>query len=125
MKGKKILVIDDDPDIINYFKKFFTTREVQLFNCSTLLECVENFDEYKPDLILLDLKLEFESGVDFLKYRESLPSLMDTPVIVISSHTNEDLVKECIEHGIKDFIKKPFISFEQIEERVNKILIAR
>lgn len=121
MKGKKILIIDDDQDIKNYFKKFFESMGAHMFECATLIDCVENFDNFKPDLILLDLKLEFESGVDFLKYRESMPTLSRTPVVIISSYAEPDLIKECISHGIKDFIKKPFESFEQIEARLSKI----
>jgi CheY-like chemotaxis protein len=92
-----------------------------MFECATLIDCVENFDNFEPDLILLDLKLEFESGVDFLKYRESMPTLSRIPVVIISSHAEPDLIKECISHGIKDFIKKPFDSLEQIEARLTKI----
>jgi DNA-binding NtrC family response regulator len=121
VEDKKILIIDDDQDILNFFNKFFKSYGATILPCSNLIECIEGFDSFNPDLILLDLKLEFESGMDFLKYRESMPSLHKIPVVIISSHSEAHLIKECIKHGNKDFIKKPFGPFEEIHTRLMKI----
>ncbi len=122
MKDKKVLIIDDDQDIQHYLKNFFELQGSEVCGCATLIDCVENLETFRPDLILLDLNLEFESGVDFLKFRESMPALTKVPIVIISSHSETDLIRECMSHGIKDFIKKPFESFEQIESRLKKII---
>lgn len=74
---KRILIIDDDPDIWNYFAKFFRVLDssIILDEDSTLVSAVDLLEKEKVSLILLDLKLEYEMGVEFLKFREGIANL--------------------------------------------------
>jgi len=120
---KKILIIDDDPEIRAYFAKFFRVLDssIELLETETLVSVVDLLEKEEVDLILLDLRLEYEMGVEFLKFREDVQNLKAIPVVVISAHSEEELVKECLKYGIKDFIKKPFEGFEQLKSRLEKI----
>ncbi|MCO4793235.1 MAG: response regulator [Bacteriovoracaceae bacterium] len=118
-----ILIIDDDPEIRSYFNKFFkiVNSDIQLFEAESLVQAIDIIENQDIAFILLDLNLEFETGVDFLKFRNSMSDIKKIPVVIISSHTEQKMVKECINNGIKDFIKKPFDSYEQLKDRLKKI----
>ncbi len=121
--GKKILIIDDDSDIRAYFAKFFRVLDsnIKLFEAETLVSAVDVLEKEDISLILLDLRLEYEMGVEFLKFRRDLEHLKKIPVVVISAHSEQELVIECLKYGIKDFIKKPFEGFEQLKNRLERI----
>ena len=123
MAEKRILIIDDDPDIRNYFAKFFRVLDsnIKLYEASTLVSAVDLLERESVSLILLDLRLEYEMGVEFLKFREDMAKIKKIPVVVISAHPEEEMVRECLQYGIKDFIKKPFEGFEQLKKRLEKI----
>lgn len=121
--SKKILIIDDDPEIRAYFSKFFRVLDssIELLEAEALVSAVDRLEKEDVNLILLDLRLEYEMGVEFLKFREDMENLKRIPVVVISAHSEEQLVKECLQYGIKDFIKKPFEGFEKLKSRLEKI----
>ncbi|TNF05665.1 MAG: response regulator [Deltaproteobacteria bacterium] len=123
MAEKRILIIDDDPDIRSYFAKFFRVLDsnIKLHEASTLVSAVDLLERESVSLILLDLRLEYEMGVEFLKFREDMAKIKKIPVVVISAHSEEEMVRECLQYGIKDFIKKPFEGFEQLKKRLEKI----
>lgn len=50
-----------------------------------------------------------------------MSNLMRVPVVVISAHTEKEIVNQCLEYGIREFIKKSFEDFDRIKERLRKI----
>jgi two-component system, cell cycle response regulator DivK len=89
--SKKILIIDDDPDIISYLKKLFETEGYETLTANNGTEGYDVLKNEKPDLVTLDLDMPNETGTGFYKHLDRNKELKDTPVIVISGLTGRNL----------------------------------
>jgi DNA-binding response OmpR family regulator len=101
---KKILVVDDDPDILEVVNTILTTNGFSVITNSTGFNVPEIVSYYHPDLVLLDVRLPGKPGTEIckdLKLTSSHP-----PVILFSAHaTMEESYGACHADA---FIKKPF-----------------
>jgi len=112
---KKILVADDHLEILEVVTEVlsYETFDVRgLSSGANVLDTVENF---KPDLVLLDLKLGEDDGSELCREIKALPGFKNTPVIIYSAYVPNSPQPE--EYGCDDMITKPF----DIDELVTKI----
>lgn len=116
---KSILIIDDDPDFCELVKTILKANNYEVKESYNLLEAMMMMKEELPDLILLDLELIKENGVDFLKKRAGSALLQTIPVIVCSNHNTSNVVLSAVRNGADDYIIKP-ITPEMLLERVKK-----
>lgn len=112
----RILIIDDDKDLLNLVAKFLLKEgfEVHAFsNWETAWGGIKNYD---PQLILLDIFLTGIDGLDVCKKLKSTHFTRNIPVVVLSSFP--DIAETAIyEFGADDFIAKPF----EVNEVIMKI----
>lgn len=105
----KILLVEDDISISNFIT---TSLEIAGYLVITAKKCSEAFtmySSYNPDLVILDLGLPDRDGMEFLiEIRES--NL--TPVIVLSSRSEDSDKVNALDSGANDYITKPFSSAE-------------
>ena len=106
---KRILVVDDDPAIIEMFTELFA-RDGR-FDVRT---AVTGYDaglitqDFRPDVMLLDFKLPDVNGNVVCRTVRSIPSLQHMKIIIISGVADPDEVDELLNAGADEFIKKPF-----------------
>lgn len=81
---KKILIIDDDPEVISYLKDMFETAGYKTVAAENGVAGLEMAQVHKPDLITLDMDMPARGGTLFYVKLRQEPSLADIPVIVIS-----------------------------------------
>ena len=82
-----------------------STQGYEVLTSSNGVEALEIFAQRRPHVVILDLIMEGESGLDLLR---RIKSSADTPVIVISAESGKDAVLEAMSVGADDFIAKPF-----------------
>ena len=82
--AKKILIIEDEPDILTYLTAVLEDHGFQAFTVSDQMGVVEAVLAGDPDLILLDVMMPRRSGVSIYKELRSLPQLSAIPVAIIS-----------------------------------------
>lgn len=82
--AKKILIIDDDPDIIAYLKTVFEGEGYKTVAASNGVEGLEMAQVHRPDLITLDMDMPGRGGTLFYVKLRQEPSLAEIPVVVIS-----------------------------------------
>jgi two-component system chemotaxis response regulator CheY len=103
-----VLLIADD----SYYVRFAVRRALQGVRFAEIIEtesgdeCLRIFLQRRPDLVLLDLVMYGLSGLDALK--AILRADADARVVVVSAVDAPDLLRECIEAGVADFVVKPF-----------------
>lgn len=117
-----ILAIDDSPEILTLINEILgETYEVRL--AKTVKAANTILGEKKPDLILLDLKLEGDiSGLDFLSYLKSKDHLRNIPVLMISSNSQLMNVSKATKLGAKGYIVKP-INAVNLRDKIYTILL--
>lgn len=83
-KGKKILVVDDEPDVQKYLQTIFLDNGFDVVLAANGSECMQKALEEKPDLITLDISMPYESGVRAFRELQNNESTKDIPVIIIT-----------------------------------------
>ena len=112
---KRILVVDDDKDILNILKLILQMNGFEVMVTPNGEEALSKSLSYSPQLVLLDVFLSGSDGRDICNVLKQNPLTKDIPVVIFSAHSNlEDVLKVC---GADDFISKPF----DINELVKKI----
>jgi two-component system, OmpR family, alkaline phosphatase synthesis response regulator PhoP len=116
MVNQKILIIEDEEDILALIHYNLTRDGFQVF-CSTSGEDgLKKVAEHCPDLILLDLMLPGISGVDICRTLKENPETSEIPIIMVTAKGEESDIVAGLELGADDYIPKPFSP---------KILVAR
>lgn len=106
MKQKiKILVIEDEKNILHFITSVLVTQEYQVIHASSGRDGLSLCASQCPDLILLDLGLPDMDGMDII---ENIRTWASIPIIVISARTQEDDKVEALDRGADDYITKPF-----------------
>lgn len=88
MAKAKVMVVDDDPDVVEILRLVLETAEYEVESANSAPEGLEKLPNFKPDLILLDVMMpDGTEGFQFVwKLRnEFAPELADTPIIVLSA----------------------------------------
>jgi len=101
---KKILIIEDDPKVVDYLVSLFEDNGYKTFSAGDATEGLKLAKKEVPDLITLDLELPGEWGPRFYRKMSQEKNLKNIPVIVISGMTG-------IEHAVGRAvasITKPF-----------------
>lgn len=82
--AKKILVVDDDKDIVRYLVTIFKDNGYETCEASDGESALDVLQSEGPDLVTLDLEMPKEWGPRFYRKMSKLPRFSETPVIVIS-----------------------------------------
>lgn len=121
---KKIMIVDDDPDIVEMVRKILEEEGYEVAHAYSGVECLDmlkSTDE-RPDLILLDIMMEPINGWETLSRIKSEEALREIPVCMLTvvPLTPETVASEIIEN-IENYIVKPFTK-EDILRCVRDIL---
>ena len=100
---KKILIIDDDEDILNLVETILKSNSYIVFTHPNGLNITEVVERYKPDLILMDVQLQGLYGNHICK---ELKKTINTPIILFS--TNSKMKTTFHQCDAEAFIDKPF-----------------
>lgn len=108
MAAKKVLIVEDDKDIseliqYNLAKEGFDVEAV--FNGLNVLECVRR---ESPELILLDIMLPGQDGLEVCRQLKADEQLKHIPVIMLTAKSEESDVVVGLQLGADDYIPKPF-----------------
>ncbi len=125
----KILVVDDDPDIIKATRRVLETQGYRVIAALNGEECLEKIREERPDLIILDLLMpkldgfgvcrELRQNVKYAKYSD-IPILIVTAVREDASRRRYEL-ETGIDLNVDDYIEKPIRPLDLLH-RVEKLL---
>ena len=120
---KKILVVDDNPDLL-YVVKLGLERIDETYKVSEVNGGKECFELLRkgdmPDIILLDIMMPEMNGWKVLKRLKENERLENIPVIIISARKDK-VAKNAGGFYAEDYIEKPF-TINDVKETINKIL---
>ena len=89
--AKKILVIDDEQDIVTYMTVLFEDHGYEVISATDGSEALKILEDSVPDLITLDLQMDKVWGPQFYRKMSKNPALKDIPVIVVSGLARPEL----------------------------------
>lgn len=102
--AKKILMIDDEQELCEMLYSFLIPHGYKVFLAFNGQMGLEYFEEIKPDIVFLDLKMPDIDGVEVLKI---IRKVSDVPVVIITGHPEEVPDIHLADLKIEGFIEKP------------------
>lgn len=122
---KKILIVDDQSFIRDMFKKQLELLEnVGALEAANGNEAMGKVKVAKPDLILLDIVMPGKDGMQVLQELHDDVDSRNIPVIVISSHADEEKVSKAKELGAREYIDKAKLNEIDFNALIQKYLAA-
>ena len=119
--GYKILLIDDEPDILEFVKYNLERDGYEVHTAPNGQEGLETALAVKPHLILLDMMMPVMDGVETCKAIRESPTLKNVMVVFLSAVGTEETQLQGYDAGADDYINKP-IKMNILRSRVQAIL---
>ena len=114
----KILIIEDDALILKAVQMKLTKEGFEVICANDGKAGIEKLQQELPDLVLTDLMLPYNSGLEIVTAVKSITE-KNIRVIVFSSMGQEHIVEEAFDLGADDYITKPF-SLTEVTIRIKK-----
>ncbi|MCC8928066.1 response regulator [Rhodococcus sp. BGS-1C] len=105
MSKVRILVVDDEPQIVRALRINLNVRGYDVATAATGAEALRVAANFHPELVLLDLGLPDMDGLDVIG---GLRGWTDVPVVVLSARTDSADTVDALDAGADDFVTKPF-----------------
>jgi DNA-binding response OmpR family regulator len=113
--NKKILIVDDDPDVRQGMHVRLKANHYDTFFAADALSSMSEARKNEPDLIILDLGLPAGDGFVVMERFKSIPALAVIPVIVVSARDVLANKERALKAGAKAFLQKPVDNAELLK----------
>lgn len=119
-----VLVVDDSLPMRSVIKKTIKAsgfKVGQFFDAANGIEALQILKKEWLDLVLTDYNMPGMDGLELIKEMKKDETMDSIPVVMVTTEGSQLRVKEFIETGAKDYIKKPFTP-EAIRQKLNRIM---
>ncbi len=114
---KKLLVVDDEPEICDFLKSFFEERDFDVLTANSGADAITAVGQAKPQVVLLDIHMPGMDGLQALKViKEKYPRVK---VIMVTALETREKIEEAMRLGADNYITKP-LSLEYLEKDVHE-----
>ncbi|MBX2922430.1 MAG: response regulator transcription factor [Chitinophagaceae bacterium] len=119
-KGKKVLIADDEPDILEIIGYNLRKEGYETIIAKDGDDALHKSKLFQPDLILLDVMMPHKNGMEVCKILRSQPAYNDTLIIFLTALSDEISHVKGLEYGADDYISKP-VSPKILVTKVNAL----
>jgi len=119
-KGKKILIADDEPDILEIIQYNLSKEGYDVVTAKDGDEAVGKAKMTRPDLIILDIMMPKKNGVEVCEILRAQPAFKETLILFLTALSDEGSHVKGLEMGADDYVTKP-ISPKILVSRVNAL----
>lgn len=117
---KKILIADDEPDILEIIQYNLQSEGYEVQTAKNGNEAIDQAKRFNPDLIILDIMMPGKNGIEVCNILRMQPAFNDTLIIFLTALSDEGTEVKGLETGADDFITKP-ISPKVLVSKVNAL----
>ena len=121
MSRSRILLVDDEPDIVETVSFMLQSRNYQVSVASGGQEGIEKAREEHPDLLLLDIMMPDIDGYDVCMKLKGDADTKDIPIIMLTAKGESEAVLKSHSLGADDYVVKPF-SLPTLLSKLRKFL---
>lgn len=119
MKGRQILVVDDEPKMRRVLEIMLQKMGHRVVGAGNGVEALAAFRAHSVDLVITDLRMPEMDGIELLTQLRAQES--DVPVMVITAHGTIETAVSAMKHGACDYILRPF-DIDVVEHAVERVL---
>ncbi|MCQ4086364.1 response regulator transcription factor [Saccharibacillus sp. JS10] len=105
MDAHKIMIVDDDPHICEIVEVYCEKEGFTTAYSHQGAEAIQLLKSFEPDLIVLDVLLANENGIDWCKQARQFT---DAPIVFLSSQDEDEIKISALTYGGDDYVTKPF-----------------
>jgi len=116
---KRILVLDDNIDILDIVHETLSYEKFEVKSTATASDVIPFAEEFMPNLVILDYRVGDTNGGEICRQIKAHPKLSEIPVIIFSAYINRD--SELFAYGCDGVINKPF-DLTELVEKVNSLI---
>ncbi len=125
---KRIVIVEDSPTVVAHMKMMLKNSNVKVLNVGSEFGLMQSIESYGKlvDLILMDLTLKTENGMDLIRNLRSNEKYRELPIIIITEHASKELILEAKELKVRSYLKKPIqkdIFLDRIYEVIGNVSI--
>ncbi|MDI1249819.1 MAG: response regulator transcription factor [Lacunisphaera sp.] len=121
MEKKKILVVDDEPDVTDLVAYHLKAKGFHVETVNDATASISKARAYQPDLLILDIMMPDLSGIQICRILRADPKLSKVPIIFLTAKAEPHDRIDGLESGADDYVGKPF-SPKELVLRVESIL---
>lgn len=122
MKGKKILIVDDDPDIRLLIDFHLSSEGFEIIEASDGLEALDALKENHVDIIITDLTMPNMDGYELIKVLRESSDKSSIPILMLTGKEEERVSRDGLTYQPDDFLPKPFTK-DQLKEKIIRLLL--
>jgi len=108
MPKGKILIIDDEKDLVNTLALMLRARDYSVSSTADGQEGLDKAKSERPNLILLDIMVPGIDGYNLCMRLKADKDTKNIPIVIISALAERDSIIKCHNIGVSDFLVKPF-----------------
>jgi DNA-binding response OmpR family regulator len=118
----QVLVIDDDPSMKHMLLRYLEQHDMRVSSAAQRQDMIRYFASGEPSVVILDLRLGQEDGLDLLR---EIRSRSDVPIIITTGHRRDEIDRVVgLELGADDYVTKPF-GVRELLARIRAVLRRR
>ncbi len=119
MDSRKVLIADDDPNIVELIDETLTQYNYNVIKADNGYSALYKAKEENPGLIILDLILPRMDGIKTCSRLKESNITKNIPVLILSGNTSKETIVKLLKLGIKNYLAKPF-DITELVKRVNE-----
>ena len=116
MGARKILVVDDDPDVRMATRDFLTSKGHEVTLAADGVQALELLATVNPDVVLLDVAMPEMDGMETL--RRIVAGYPNLPVIMVTANADIEITSKVLRLGAADYVPKPF-DLDYLDQAIN------
>jgi CheY-like chemotaxis protein len=102
----KVLLVEDDESLRSLYSKVLKDNKYEVETAVDGEDSFIKIDSFKPDVIILDIDMPKLNGIEVLRILKADPELKKIPVIMFTSSSDSNRLKECYQIGVRGYIMK-------------------
>ena len=106
--AKKILIVDDEPDIVDLLKIRIGSANYGIVTAEDGQDALEKIEQDIPDLLVLDIMMPKIDGYTLFKMLRTSPKYKHIPIIILTASVELEDVRKCIKEGVEAYLRKPY-----------------
>lgn len=104
----RVLIVEDSRVAVTKIQRALSQHDIDSLAVADPIQLFEKLDQYRPDLILMDMYMPGCNGVEATRALRQMPAYQATPIVYLSSETDVGLQVEALRLGGDQFLTKPF-----------------